>query len=192
MGEDQSNRISHLPNYLTLFRLACVPIVLVCLSFEGRWPGFFAALCFGLAFITDILDGFYARRYNSVTALGKFMDPLADKLMVSLTMIMLIPLDRIPVWMVLVIIAREMTITGLRAAAVNDGIVIQASQIGKYKTVFQVVALLGLCLHYPYFGVDLHMVGMVFLWAALLVTIWSGLDYFRQFYKVFRIHRQSN
>jgi CDP-diacylglycerol--glycerol-3-phosphate 3-phosphatidyltransferase len=192
MGEEQQNRISRLPNYLTLFRLVCVPVVLVCLSFEGRWPAFLAALCFGLAFITDFLDGFYARRYNSVTALGKFMDPLADKLMVSLTMIMLIPLDRIPVWIVLVIIAREMAITGLRAAAVNDGIVIQASQIGKYKTVFQVVALLGLCLHYPYFGVDLHIVGMVFLWAALLVTLWSGADYFRQFYKVFRIHRQSS
>ena len=192
MAEEQKNRISQIPNSLTLFRLACVPIVVVCLSFDGRWPGFFAALCFGLAFITDILDGFYARRYNSITALGKFMDPLADKLMVSLTMIMLIPFGRIPVWMVLVIISREMAITGLRAAAVNDGIVIQASKIGKYKTVFQAVALLGLCLHYPYFGVDLHIVGMFFLWAALLITLWSGVDYFRQFYRVFRIRRVEN
>ena len=192
MGEKQSNKISHLPNFLTLLRLACVPLVLVFLSFGGRWPSFFAALSFGLAFITDFLDGFFARKYNSVTALGKFLDPLADKLMVTLTMIMLIPLDRIPVWMVLVIIAREMAITGLRAAAVNDGIVIQASRIGKYKTFFQVVALLGLCLHYPYFGLDLHLVGMVLIWVALLITVWSGADYFRQFYRVFRIRRVEN
>jgi CDP-diacylglycerol--glycerol-3-phosphate 3-phosphatidyltransferase len=116
--------------------------------------------------------------------LGKFLDPLADKILVSLTMIMLIPLGRIPVWMVIVIIAREIAVTGLRGMAVTEGIVIQASALGKYKTIFQSVALLGLCLHYPYFNVDFHVVGMVFLWGALILTLWSGWDYFRQFNKV--------
>lgn len=181
--------VSRLPNNLTFIRLACIPLVLVFLSFNGRLAGFLAALTFGLAFITDFLDGFFARKYGAVTPLGKFLDPLADKLMVSLTMIMLIPIDRIPVWMVLVIITREMAITGLRAAAVNDGIVVQASPLGKYKTIFQAVAIIGLCLHYSYFGVDLHVVGMFFLWGALLLTLWSGWQYFRQFYRVFQMRK---
>ena len=144
-----------------------------------------AALFFGLASITDFLDGYFARRQGSVTVLGKFLDPLADKLLVSMTMIMLIPLGRIPVWMVIVIIAREMAVTGLRAVAVSEGIVIQASRLGKYKTVLQAMAMLGLCLHYAYFQVNFHVVGMTFLCGALVVTLWSGWDYFRQFNQVF-------
>ena len=102
-----------------------------------------------------------------------------------MTMIMLIPLERIPVWMVIVIVAREMAVTGLRAVAVGEGIVIHASVLGKYKTIFQSVALVGLCLHYPYFDVNFHVVGITFLWGALILTLWSGWEYFRQFNQVF-------
>lgn len=150
-----------------------------------------AALLFGLASITDILDGYFARRQGSVTVLGKFLDPLADKLLVSMTMIMLIPLGRIPVWVVIVIITREMAITGLRAVAVSEGIVIQASPLGKYKTILQAVAMLGLCLHYTYFRVNSHVVGMTFLWGALVLTLWSGWDYFRQFNQVFSLPKEK-
>jgi CDP-diacylglycerol--glycerol-3-phosphate 3-phosphatidyltransferase len=139
----------------------------------------------GLAFITDILDGYFARKYGAVTVLGKFLDPLADKILVSSTMIMLIPLGRIPLWIVIIIIARELAVTGLRGIAVNEGIVVQASALGKYKTIFQVVALLGLCLHYTYFNIDFQVVGMTFLWGALILTVWSGLDYFRAVKQVF-------
>ena len=177
--------ISNLPNTLSLFRMVCIPIVIICLYFEGRWGSFLATLFFGMAFVTDILDGFYARKYGAITVLGKFLDPLADKILVSSTMIMLITLDRIPAWIVIVIIAREMAITGLRSIAVSEGIVIQASELGKYKTIFQSVAVLGLTLHYEYFNVDFHVVGMLFLWAALVLTLWSGWAYFRQFHKVF-------
>ncbi|MBK5101335.1 MAG: CDP-diacylglycerol--glycerol-3-phosphate 3-phosphatidyltransferase [Desulfobacteraceae bacterium] len=177
-------KISNLPNMLTLFRLACIPVVLLCLNFPGRFGGFLAALFLGLAFITDILDGFFARRYGAVTVVGKFLDPLADKILVSVTMIMLIPLGRIPVWMVIVIIIREIGVTGLRGIAVNEGIVIQASALGKYKTIFQAVALVGLCLHYSYLNINFHVVGMTFLWGALIVTLWSGFAYFRQFKQV--------
>ncbi len=177
--------MSKIPNILTLCRLACIPIVLVCLNFQGRWSSFFAALFFGAAAITDILDGFFARKYRAVTAFGKFLDPLADKLLVSLTMIMLIPLGRIPVWIVILIVTREMAVTGLRAIAVSEGIVIQAGKLGKYKTIFQSVALLGLCLHYTYLKVNLHVVGMTYLWGALILTIWSGVAYFMQFGHVF-------
>lgn len=177
--------LTNLPNAMTFLRMACIPLILICLSFPGRWGSFLAALFLGIASITDILDGFFARKYGSVTVLGKFLDPLADKLLISITMIMLIPLERIPVWMVIVIIAREMAVTGLRAVAISEGVVIQASALGKYKTIFQSVALVVLCLHYSYFGVDLHVVGMALLWGALILTMWSGWEYFRQFSKVF-------
>jgi CDP-diacylglycerol--glycerol-3-phosphate 3-phosphatidyltransferase len=177
--------ISNLPNTLSLFRMVCIPVVIICLYFEGRLGSFLATLFFGMAFVTDALDGFYARKYGAVTVLGKFLDPLADKILVSSTMIMLITLDRIPAWIVILIIAREMAITGLRSIAVSEGIVIQASSLGKYKTIFQSVAVLGLALHYEYFNVDFHAVGMLFLWAALILTLWSGWAYFRQFNKVF-------
>ena len=183
--------ITNLPNTMTGIRLACIPIVFILLNFQGRWASFFAAVVFGLASITDILDGYFARKYGIVTVLGKFLDPLADKLLISITMIMLIPLDRIPVWVVIVIIAREMAVTGLRGIAVSEGIVIQASSLGKYKTILQSVALVGLCLHYAYFEVDFHVVGMVFLWFALILTLWSGWEYFRQFNKVFFPKKQE-
>jgi CDP-diacylglycerol--glycerol-3-phosphate 3-phosphatidyltransferase len=179
-----TKKVSNLPNTLTIFRLACIPVVLLCLNFPGRFGSFLAALFFGLAFITDILDGFFARRYGAVTVVGKFLDPLADKILVSVTMIMLIPLGRIPVWMVIVIIIREIGVTGLRGIAVNEGIVIQASALGKYKTIFQAVALVGLCLHYSYLNVNFHVVGMTFMWAALIITLWSGFAYFRHFKQV--------
>ena len=185
MKTDPKKRLFNLPNTLTFVRLSCIPIVLICLSFPGRWGSFLAALFFGMAAITDILDGFFARRHGTVTVLGKFLDPLVDKILISGTMIMLIPLERIPVWIVIVIIAREMALTGLRGIAVTEGIVIQASALGKYKTIFQSVAIVGLCLHYDYLHIDFHAVGMVFLWGALILTLWSGWDYFKHFYQVF-------
>jgi CDP-diacylglycerol--glycerol-3-phosphate 3-phosphatidyltransferase len=183
--EHQTKIILNLPNTLTLVRLISIPVVILCLSSRGRWGSFLAALFFGMAFITDVLDGYFARRYGAVTVVGKFLDPLVDKILVCVTMIMLIPLGRIPAWMVMLIVAREMAVTGLRGIAASQGIVIQASSLGKYKTVFQSTATILLCLHYEYFGVDFHLVGMIFLWVALILTLWSGWAYFRGFYKGF-------
>jgi CDP-diacylglycerol--glycerol-3-phosphate 3-phosphatidyltransferase len=192
MRENPGKRvIFNLPNSLTLFRIFCIPLVAIFLNFSEKLSSFLAAVFVGMAFITDILDGFFARRQGSVTVLGKFLDPLADKILVSVTMIMLIPLGRIPVWIVILIIAREMAITGLRSVAVSEGVVIQASALGKYKTIFQATALIGLCLHYEYFQVNFHIVGTAFLWGALLLTLWSGWDYFRQFYQVFFPHKED-
>jgi len=185
MKTDREKTLLNLPNTLTFTRLVSIPIVLICLSFPGRWGSFLAALFFVLASVTDILDGFFARKYGTVTVLGKLLDPLVDKLLVSLTMIMLIPLNRIPVWMVIVIIDREIALPGVRGIAVGEGIVIQASALGKYKAILQSVALGGLCLHYVYLGINFHVVGMVFLWGALILTLWSGWDYFRRFYQLF-------
>jgi len=184
-GKSRHEVVFNLPNSLTLFRLLCIPLVIFFLCFEGRWASFLAALFFGMAFITDILDGFFARKYGAITVLGKFLDPLADKILVSITLIMLITVGRVPSWMVMLIIAREMAVTGLRSIAVSEGIVIQASPLGKYKTIFQAASISGLCLHYGYFGVDFHAVGMVLLWIALFFTLWSGWDYFKGFHRVF-------
>ncbi|UCF57377.1 MAG: CDP-diacylglycerol--glycerol-3-phosphate 3-phosphatidyltransferase [Deltaproteobacteria bacterium] len=185
--EREGEVIFNLPNTLTTLRLLCIPLVVICLRNPGRLGSFLAALFFGLAFITDFLDGFFARRYGEITTLGKLLDPLADKILVCVTMVMLIPLDppRIPAWIVMLIIAREIAVTGLRSIAVNRGVVIQASALGKYKTALQVTATIGLCLHYEYFKIDFHAVGMIFLWIALIFTLWSGWAYFRQFSKVF-------
>ena len=185
MKADSLWSIANLPNALSIFRLACIPLVLIFLNIPGRWGSLLAGLFFCLAAVTDFLDGFFARRYGAVTALGKMLDPLADKILISSAMIMLIPLGRIPVWMVIVIIAREMAVTALRGMAVNEGIVIQASPLGKYKTIFQSVAVVGLCVHYTYFHVNVHVVGMVFLWGALILTLWSGWHYFWRFSRVF-------
>ena len=176
--------IFNLPNSLSFFRIGCIPLLMVLLFFPRRTTSFLAALTFGLASISDLLDGFVARRRQLVTTFGKFLDPLADKLIVSAALIMLIPLDRVPAWMVVVIIGRELAIMGLRSVAVSEGKVITADHLGKQKMVFQTVAILGLLLHYEYYGVNFHVVGMFFLWLAVIITLWSGFNYFRNFWDV--------
>lgn len=172
---------NNLPNALSIIRLVLIPAVVICLHFNEELGSFLAALFFGLAAITDLLDGFYARRYSVVTPLGKFLDPLADKLLVSVTMIMLVTLNRIPPWIVILIITREMAVTGLRGIAIAEGKIVEVSSLGKHKTIFQFVALICLSLHYRYLKVDFHAVGMAFLYVALILTIWSGWLYFRMY-----------
>jgi len=188
-------KLMNLPNILTLARIAAVPVIVVLLMFESKQTSFWAALVFSLAAITDWLDGYLARKWEIVTVLGKFLDPLADKLVVMAALIMLIPLDRVPAWAVFVILAREMLVTGLRSIASSEGIVIAASNLGKYKTIFQMVAIIGLLLHYRYhwfFGVDIdlfnasfHNAGIFFFYVSLFLTLWSGFDYLSKFFKVF-------
>ena len=176
--------IFNLPNTLSFFRIGCIPLLVVLLFFPHKTTSFLAALVFGLASISDLLDGFVARRHQLVTTFGQFLDPLADKLLVSAALIMLIPLGRVPAWMVLVIIGRELAIMGLRSVAGSEGKVITADHLGKQKMVLQTVAILGLLLHYDYYGVNFHAVGMFFLWLAVIMTLWSGFNYFRNFWHV--------
>ena len=176
--------IFNLPNTLSFFRIGCIPLLGVLLFFPHKTTSFLAALVFGLASISDLLDGFVARRHQMVTTFGQFLDPLADKLLVSAALIMLIPLGRVPAWMVLVIIGRELAIMGLRSVAGSEGKVITADHLGKQKMVLQTVAILGLLLHYDYYGVNFHAVGMFFLWLAVIMTLWSGFNYFRNFWHV--------
>src|SRR5512137_1254804 len=177
--------ILNLPNMLTMARIAAIPLMAVLLLSPSQPAGFWAAALFSLASITDWLDGYLARRMGIVTVFGKFLDPIADKLIVMAALIMILPFGRVPAWMVLVILGREIIITGLRGIASTEGIVIPASDLGKFKTIFQIVAILGLLLHYDYhwfFGmeniylyVNMHNVGIFYLWIATILTIWSGI-----------------
>jgi CDP-diacylglycerol--glycerol-3-phosphate 3-phosphatidyltransferase len=190
----QSNLLN-LPNILTLSRVAVVPVVVLLLLFESKETCLVAALIFTLAAITDWLDGFLARRWGIVTVLGKFLDPLADKLIVMAALIMLIPLGRVPAWAVFIILARDLIVSGIRSIASAEGVVIDASNLGKYKTTFQMVAIVGLLLHYRYywfFGVkaswlypSLHNAGIFTFYISLILTVWSGVDYFLKFFKTF-------
>jgi len=174
--------IWNLPNALTILRIMAIPIIVLLLFSPGKVVSCVASVIFLFAAITDGLDGYIARRQNIVTTLGKFLDPLADKLLVITSLIMLIHLGRVPAWIVAIIAGREMAVTGLRAIAINEGIIISASQLGKYKTLLQVIATTTLICHYSYYSIDFHNVGMIFVWAALALTVWSGLDYFRRFF----------
>jgi CDP-diacylglycerol--glycerol-3-phosphate 3-phosphatidyltransferase len=185
----------NLPNLLTLARVAAIPVVMVLMLSDSRSSGMWAALIFTIAAITDFVDGWLARKWQVVTVLGKFLDPLADKLIVMAALIMLIPLDRVPAWAVFMILAREMIVTGLRSIASSEGIVIDASELGKYKTIYQMVAIPGLMLHYDFywffglewsvFHVNAHNFGIFFFYIALVLTMWSGIDYLQKFFRVF-------
>jgi len=174
-------QILSLPNGLTIIRVVAIPIILVLLFSSGRFYQIFTAFLFLLVAITDTVDGYLARRRGVVTTLGKFLDPLADKLLIVTALIALVPARAIPVWMVIVIVGREIAVTGLRGIAVSQGIVISASALGKYKTVFEVVSISFLIFDGDYFSIDFHQVGMVFLWVSLGIAVISGIDYFRKF-----------
>ncbi|HEY5975618.1 MAG TPA: CDP-diacylglycerol--glycerol-3-phosphate 3-phosphatidyltransferase [Geobacteraceae bacterium] len=186
--------IWNIPNILTLLRIGAIPVLAVLLLSPSRDAGFWAAALFAAASVTDWLDGYLARRMGIVTVFGKFLDPIADKLIVMAALIMILPFARVPAWMVLVILGREIIITGLRGIASSEGIVIAASDLGKFKTIFQIVAILGLLLHYDYYWffsikhelvyVNMHNVGMFYLWIATVITIWSGVDYLAKFMRI--------
>ncbi len=173
----------NIPNLLSALRILAIPVVIGFLSWPEPLASFLAALIFGLASLTDLLDGYIARQQKRETAVGKLLDPLADKLLVLSCMIMLIPLERIPAWMVVLIIGREVAVTGLRGIASAEGMVIAASRWGKAKLILQTFSLIGLMIHYRYLGIDFHLLGMIFLWGALIITLWSGIDYFGKFYR---------
>jgi CDP-diacylglycerol--glycerol-3-phosphate 3-phosphatidyltransferase len=194
MPRNSRNPVWNIPNMLTLLRIALIPVMAILLLSPTRKAGLWAAVVFAVASTTDWLDGYLARRMGIVTTFGKFLDPIADKLIVMAALIMILPFDRVPAWMVLVILGREIIITGLRGLASTEGIVIPASNLGKFKTIFQIVAILGLLLHYdyhwffaidnPYLFVNMHNFGLFYLWIAFVLTVWSGVDYLNKFIRV--------
>lgn len=176
-------QILSLPNGLTIIRVLAIPIILFLLFYPGPICQFITAVFFLLVAVTDTLDGYLARRRGVVTTLGKFLDPLADKLLIVTSLIALIPARGIPFWMVIVIVGREIAVTGLRGIAVSQDIVISASALGKYKTIFEVASIFFLILNGKYFGMNFHSVGMGLLWVALMLAVFSGIYYFKKFLK---------
>jgi CDP-diacylglycerol--glycerol-3-phosphate 3-phosphatidyltransferase len=176
--------LTGLPNLLTYFRMATIPVIVVVLAPPASVESLNLAFAlFLVASITDYLDGILARRHNLVTSTGKLLDPLADKLLTSAVMIMLIPLGKIPAWLVLIIIGRDITITGLRSIAAGQGLILDASRTGKNKMISQTVGLCFLLLTIS--GVE-HLfdaIGMVFLWISVVLSYWSARDYCLQFYR---------
>ncbi len=167
----------NLPNKLTLFRVILIPFFVFFLLapyFEG-YGNYIAVAIFIIASITDFLDGKIARKYNLVTNFGKFMDPLADKLLVSSALICLVALNKIPAWIVIVIIAREFIISGFRLVAADNGVVIAASYWGKFKTAFQMVTVIVLILNIP--GEVFAVIGTVLIYISLVLTVISLIDY---------------
>jgi CDP-diacylglycerol---glycerol-3-phosphate 3-phosphatidyltransferase len=173
----------NLANNLTLARIGAVPILVVLLYFPGRTTCAIAMLFFIAASLTDIVDGIVARRHNLVTTLGKFLDPLADKLLISSLLIMLTRLGWVEAWVAVVIVGREIAVTGLRAVAADMGVIIAADKFGKLKTILQMLALCPLVLHYSWYGFDPNPLGNVLLYAALVLTLVSGCNYFYGFNK---------
>jgi CDP-diacylglycerol---glycerol-3-phosphate 3-phosphatidyltransferase len=181
----------NLPNSLTVTRIFLVPLLVVVLltKFEGRQilgvpKEFVGAAIFGLASLTDWLDGYLARRRQQVTALGQVIDPLADKLLISAALISLVQLNLATAWMVAIIIGREFAVTGLRSLAYARGVVIPASPLGKIKMVGEVVAILALILSRT--DADgqmnaLYVIGQIALWIVMAAALVSAADYFRRF-----------
>lgn len=187
----RSRSLMNLPNVLTLARIFLVPLLLAVLlrkdaiAVDTGWVVFtreaIALLIFLSAALTDLLDGYLARRRRQVTTFGKLLDPIADKLLVSAALISLVELDRVPAWMVVLIVSREFAVSALRYLALTEGVTIAASDLGKAKMVTQVtaVALLLLAPHSP----TLEQAGYIALWLAVLITVWSMVDYFRAFWR---------
>jgi CDP-diacylglycerol--glycerol-3-phosphate 3-phosphatidyltransferase len=171
------------PNFLTQFRIAAAPGIVLLLFFPNHFCTFMAAILFSLAAISDYFDGYFARQQGIESSFGKIMDPVADKLIVSFSFIMMVSHGWIPAWIVCIIIGREFIITGLRSVLVESGEDVSASWLGKYKIGFQISAIIPLLIHFPYFGINFHAIGMFFLWGSLVFTLWSGADYLIKFKK---------
>jgi CDP-diacylglycerol--glycerol-3-phosphate 3-phosphatidyltransferase len=177
------------PNAITLARIGMIPVFLWFTWRESRVDSFVGAMIYAVTGATDFLDGWIARKKGLVTVIGKFLDPLADKLIVMAALVMLVHLGRVAAWVVIVVMAREFIVTGLRTIAMSEGIVIAAGQEGKSKTAFQVASITFLILHYRYpidavlftFDLDANRAGTWLLYVSLFFSVWSAWNYFAGF-----------
>ena len=179
-------RFWNLPNTITVLRVGVVPVLLLLPLAHDKGSSQLIAWCFIVGALTDLVDGWLARRGQQVTSIGKLLDPLADKLLVSTALIVLLAMGRIPIWatwMVVVIMGRELAVTGLRGIASAGGQVVAASWLGKTKAVSQNIAIGALLFHYPTAGLPAHAIGMVFLAVATALTLWSGYVYFADYFR---------
>ncbi|MGN1400375.1 MAG: CDP-diacylglycerol--glycerol-3-phosphate 3-phosphatidyltransferase [Bacillus sp. (in: firmicutes)] len=188
----------NLPNKITISRICLIPFFLIIMLVDFGWGNLqlgseaipvkdlVGAIIFIFASVTDWVDGYYARKYNLVTNLGKFLDPLADKLLVSAALIVLVEMGLAPSWIVIIIISREFAVTGLRLILAGTGEVVAANMLGKIKTWTQIIAISALLLHnLPFAYIDFPF-ATIALWVSMFFTIWSGWDYFALNKEVFK------
>ncbi|SDI95240.1 CDP-diacylglycerol--glycerol-3-phosphate 3-phosphatidyltransferase [Natribacillus halophilus] len=180
----------NLPNQITLIRIGFIPIFMLIFLYPFQWGSLdilgtevpvnhaVAGMVFAVAAGTDWLDGAIARNRNLISNFGKFLDPLADKLLVTAALLSLIELDLLPAWMAVIILSREFAVTGMRLVAAADGAVIAASPLGKWKTVFQMLAIFFLIVHNAPFTGFGWPIAMILMWVAVILTVISGIDYF--------------
>lgn len=167
----------NLANKITLIRVLLVPVFMIVFYADFQYSTYIAATIFIIASLTDTLDGYIARSRNLVTNFGKFVDPLADKVLVSAALISLVEVGKVPAWVVIVIIAREFTITGFRVIAASEGLTIAASPLGKFKTITQLTAIIVLLLNnFPFKYINIPF-DIIMLYISLIFTILSGIDY---------------
>ncbi|MDO8493895.1 MAG: CDP-diacylglycerol--glycerol-3-phosphate 3-phosphatidyltransferase [Deltaproteobacteria bacterium] len=189
-------RFFNIPNYITMGRFIAVLILAIVMGFmddAGRIPvdrnrdlSYASAAIFTLAMISDMVDGYLARRMKIISTFGQFFDPLADKLLFLVAMIFMVELGRIPAWIVCIFLSREVIVTALRGVAIDEGIMIDASHWGKYKSAVVSTTSVGLLIHYPLWGINFRMMAWVFIWPALILSLASGVHYTVGFVKALR------
>jgi CDP-diacylglycerol--glycerol-3-phosphate 3-phosphatidyltransferase len=186
---DLRRELTNLPNLVTMSRVVMIPFILIFIDNFNPFRSFIAAMLYLVAAAGDFLDGYLARSRGQVSMLGKFLDPLADKLLVNAVLVFLVALARVPAWVVVVLIGRDLAISGLRSIAAAQGLVIAASDGGKIKTALQLVAITSLLIYfrYPVLGlnmiapIDYFYVGTIILYISMGVSLFSGAQYLRHF-----------
>ena len=190
----------NLPNLITMFRIAMIPAICWFLNLGGPMDSFIASILIALASISDFFDGYFARKQNLISVVGKFLDPLADKLLVMAVIVMMVPMGRVEAWICIVLLTREITITGLRSIATTEGLVMAASDSGRYKTAFQMVGILCLTIHYPYTidffffsaPINFQVVGDWLIYISLGFSLFSAALYFRDFSRAILVREASD
>jgi len=164
-------------NQLTMGRVFLIPLLIAAFYLPGSLAYYLSTLVFAIAALTDWLDGYLARSRNEITAFGRFLDPVADKLLVAAALVLLVSDDRAPAVLAIVIIGREIAIGALREWLAERASVVKVSQLGKLKTMIQMIAIGGLLIHNTIIGLNFHLIGTVLLWVAAILTLWSGYEY---------------
>jgi len=186
-GSNLRRELTNLPNLVTMGRVVLIPFVLLFIDNFNPLRTFIASLLYLLAAAGDFLDGYLARSRGQVSTLGKFLDPLADKLIVNAVLVFMVALGRVPAWVVVVMIARDLAVNGLRSIGSAQGLVISASEGGKIKTALQLVAIMMLLIHFSYpllvVGIDFdyHVAGKWLLYVSVVMSLWSGGEYLYHF-----------
>ncbi|MGC8938547.1 MAG: CDP-diacylglycerol--glycerol-3-phosphate 3-phosphatidyltransferase [Thermodesulfovibrio sp.] len=174
-----STQIFNLPTTLTIIRILIIPIFII----ETPTNPQLGAVLFFIASLTDFLDGYLARKFRQITKLGIILDPIADKLLVISALIILVDIARVPAWIATVIVLREFTITTMRFYALSRGVVIPAETAGKAKTVLQMISILLLLIAEEIYGVDLYDIGLILIYIATFVAVFSGIKYIFHFWR---------